>query len=47
MIMSVEIPKHNPEKKEKLDDNARKFITNALSPELLGARLHLLLPLIG
>lgn len=35
--MSVEIPKHNPEKKEKLDDNARKFITNALSPEFLGA----------
>jgi CYTH domain-containing protein len=33
--MSVEIPKHNPEKKEKLDDNARKFITGTLDPELL------------
>jgi hypothetical protein len=35
--MSAEIPTKNPEKKEKLDDNARKFITEALSPEFLGA----------
>lgn len=33
--MSAEIPTHNPEKKEKLDDNARKFITGALDPEFL------------
>jgi len=35
--MSAEIPAKNPEKKEKLDDNARKFITEALSPEFLEA----------
>lgn len=33
--MSVEIPKNNPEKKEKLEDNARKFTTEALDPRLL------------
>lgn len=35
--MTAEIPARNPEKKEKLDDNARKFITEALSPEFLEA----------
>lgn len=35
--MPAEIPTKNPEKKEKLDDNARKFITEALSPEFLEA----------
>lgn len=35
--MPIDIPKNNPEKKEKLDDNARKFTTEALDPEILGA----------
>jgi hypothetical protein len=34
--MSAEIPTHDPEKKEKLEDNARKFITGALEPKFLG-----------
>jgi hypothetical protein len=33
--MPVEIPKNNPEKKEKLEDNARKFTTEALDLEFL------------
>ena len=33
--MSAEIPSNNPEKKEKLDDNARKFLTGTLDPEFL------------
>jgi hypothetical protein len=36
MIMSAETPTNNPEKKEKLDDNARKFTTETLTPEFLG-----------
>lgn len=36
-IMSGENPKNSPEKKEKLEDNARKFITKALSQEFLDA----------
>lgn len=35
--MTAEIPARNPEKKEQLDDNARKFITEVLSPEFLEA----------
>lgn len=34
--MPVEIPRNNPERKEKLDDNARKFTTESLDSELLG-----------
>jgi hypothetical protein len=33
--MPVEIPNNNPEKKEKLEDNARKFTTEALDSEFL------------
>ena len=33
--MSGEIPRNNPEKKETLDDNARKFIVEAIDPTLL------------
>jgi hypothetical protein len=33
--MSVEVSANNPEKKEKLDDNARKFVIKALDPEFL------------
>jgi hypothetical protein len=33
--MSAEIPTHNPEKKEVLDDNARKFIVETIDPTLL------------
>lgn len=33
--MSAEIPTNNPEKKETLEDNARKFITETLSSEFL------------
>jgi hypothetical protein len=33
--MSVEIPTNNPEKKETLEDNARKFVTETLSTEFL------------
>lgn len=35
--MPIDIPKNNPEKKEKLDDNARKFTTEALDSEILEA----------
>lgn len=35
--MPIDIPKSNPEKKEKLDDNARKFITEALESKVLEA----------
>lgn len=31
----MDIPKNDPEKKEKLDDNARKFITEALDSKFL------------
>lgn len=30
-----EIPKHNPEKREMLDDNARKFVTEPIDPRFL------------
>ncbi len=33
--MSKEIPANKPEKKEVLEDNARKFIVDAIDPELL------------
>lgn len=33
--MSVEIPTNNPEKKEVLEDNARKFTLDSLDPALL------------
>jgi hypothetical protein len=33
--MSVEIPRNNPEKKELLDDNARKFTADTIDPEFL------------
>ena len=33
--MTAEIPTSNPEKKEKLDDNARKFVTGTLDPAFL------------
>ena len=33
--MLGEIPQSNPEKKEVLDDNARKFIVEAIDPALL------------
>jgi hypothetical protein len=33
--MSAEMPTSNPEKKEKLDDNARKFLTETLDPAFL------------
>lgn len=33
--MSVEIPRNNPEKKELLDDNARKFTLDTIDPEFL------------
>lgn len=33
--MSGEIPRNNPEKKEVLDDNARKFIVESIDPALL------------
>lgn len=35
--MPIDIPKNNPEKKEKLDDNARKFTTEALDSKILDA----------
>ena len=35
--MSIDIPKNSPEKKEKLEDNARKFTTEALDSEFLRA----------
>jgi hypothetical protein len=35
--MSVEYPTPNPERKEILDDNARKFIVGAIDPTLLDA----------
>lgn len=33
--MPVEIPQNNPEKKETLDDNARKFIVDSIDPTFL------------
>ncbi len=33
--MPTEIPKDTPEKREALDDNARKFIVDAIDPEFL------------
>lgn len=35
--MSIDMPKNNPEKKEKLEDNARKFTAEALDSEFLRA----------
>jgi hypothetical protein len=35
--MTAEIPTSNPEKKEKLDDNARKFVTEVLDSAFLDA----------
>lgn len=35
--MPIDIPKNNPEKKEKLEDNARKFVAEALDSEFLEA----------
>lgn len=35
--MPIDIPKNNPEKKEKLEDNARKFTAEALNSEFLEA----------